>query len=193
MGNPLLNPEENLGWDAGLDYGSPELGLKASAVYYSNDFENMIQYNFMTFTFDNIGAANSDGVEITLAYEPPEQKYSLSANVTTVSAEDSSGTELLRRPHVVTYATAGWKFTPKFKLGLALYDVGKWQDLDETYATITMKGYTRYDAFAEWQAVQNVTIFAKCENLENKLYQPIYSFPVPGRIYTVGLKATVEF
>ena len=82
---------------------------------------------------------------------------------------------------------------PKFKLGLALYDAGKWQDLDETYATITMKGYTRYDAFVEWRAVQNITIFAKCENLENKLYQPIYSFPVPGRIYTVGLKATAEF
>ena len=192
-GNLLLKPEENLGWDAGLDYDSPKLGLKASAVYYSNDFENMIQYNFMTFTFDNIGAANSDGVEIALAYEPPEQKYSLSANVTTVSAEDSTGTELLRRPRVVTYATAGWKLSPKFKFGLSLYDTGKWKDFDETYATITMKGYTRYDAFAEWRAVQNVTIFARCENLENKLYQPVYSFPVPGRICTVGLKATVEF
>jgi len=191
-GNPDLLPEENLGLDAAIDYRSETTGLAASVVYFHNRFQNLIQYNMMTWAFDNIGEAETKGVEVSCRYAPEDRPFGAHASVTALSAKKADGEKLLRRPDFTASIGTTWKPSDRIRLGLALVTVGEWDDIGES-GTVTAYGYTRLDATAEWRAAENVTVFAKCENVADTYYEPTYSFPAPGRWYTVGIKARAEF
>ncbi|MBN1807777.1 MAG: TonB-dependent receptor [Planctomycetes bacterium] len=192
-GNPSLQVEENLGFDAGFDFAFPASGVSGSIVYYSNSFDNMVKFDMMSFTFQNIGEAESSGVEASCSFRSENLPFSLKAALTTSSAQDSTGTELLRRPALTASLSAEYSPSDKLAVGLSAVKVGEWQDLDETYATITMDGYTRFDAFVEWKAAENMTVFARCENIADDYYEPVYSFPALGRTFMIGIRAEVGF
>ena len=86
-GNPALLPESSKGWDAGIQQSFLEGVIVIDATYFHNDFRNLIDFDFTTFTLQNIGRARAAGVEVTGTCLLTQQS-SLSANYTYTNSKD---------------------------------------------------------------------------------------------------------
>lgn len=60
-GNPALLPESSKGWDAGVQQSWLEGVIVLDATYFHNDFRNLIDFDFTTFSLQNIGASTGCG------------------------------------------------------------------------------------------------------------------------------------
>ena len=98
FGNPNLAPETSKGWEIGYTAELKEARLLLDTTYFRNDFENLIVWNPTLFVLDNVGRAQSTGVEVTLAWQFNE-RTKINANYTYTNARNTiTGEELLRRP-----------------------------------------------------------------------------------------------
>ncbi|MCP4657899.1 MAG: TonB-dependent receptor, partial [bacterium] len=68
--NPELDPETSKGFDLGVEQRFLDDRLTADLTWFSSEFDDLIAYSFATFRPENIARAQSEGVELTLAYEP---------------------------------------------------------------------------------------------------------------------------
>lgn len=66
-GNPALEPEVSKGWDVGLRQQLTD-DWWADATFFRSDYENLIEFDFNTFTSQNIGLARASGVELASGF-----------------------------------------------------------------------------------------------------------------------------
>jgi vitamin B12 transporter len=171
--NPNLKPEQSKGYDLGFE--QPLFNrARVGATYFHNDITDLINPAFVggVFTNVNIGQAETDGVEAFAAVNVTEQ-LKLRADYTYTKAIDAiTGQELLRRPRHKTSLTAAWTPTDALTLSATVLHVSSWQDIDRsTFATITQEGYTVVNVAGSYVINENVTAFARIDNLFNEHYE----------------------
>ena len=193
IGNENLKPEQSTGWDIGIEQSIFNGKVLFSAVYFKNDYKNLIQFDFLQ-GYTNVGKARSKGVEL-LIQAHPGQGLVLNASYTRTEARDlDTSNYLLRRPKHKFLASILYPFLKKGSIRLSLLHIGNREDHDfSTWPAIrvTLPGYTLLDAVFDYDLTQNVQAFLKLDNIWNEHYEVIKGYGAPGRAVHFGLSLSL--
>ena len=188
-GNPNLKPETAQNREASLHYDAH--GEQASVTYYHNDVSNLIQWapvnpnnllgNWLPF---NVARATLRGV--TIAYGDTFGAYRLSSSIDIQDPRDD-----------VLQKTLQYRARQIGKLALTrdfgAYDAGteleaNGKRFNDAANTQALGGYTLVNAFVNYRLRDDVTLFARANDIFDKRYALIQDFATPGANVFVGVR-----
>jgi vitamin B12 transporter len=191
VGNEDLKPEKSTGWDLGIEQNLLDNRLMLGLTYFSNSFENLIDYDF-TLGYINISEAQTQGAEMTCIARPLPV-LSFLATYTRTEAKNTEFDEyLLRRPKHKFTARLDWGFLERANIHLSLIYMGEREDLywlDWTPTPVTLESYTLINAAAFYDLLDSLQIFLRLDNILDTDYETIKGYGTPGFSVFGGLRA----
>ena len=180
-GNPDLNPELADSAQFGLRY-VPGNRHKFDIEFYANDIEDLIEFDFATFTLVNIDKAEIRGVQ--LGYEYTGDSFTLRTEVVEQRADNATtDTRLLRRAEQSATISYTQNIGPH-RLGLAILASGDRKDFGDR----TLAGYVIANLTGQIQLGNSWQLNARIENLFDKEYQTSADYRMQERSGFVELK-----
>jgi outer membrane receptor protein involved in Fe transport len=195
LANPDIGPEEQAGWDSGLEVYFGRRG-HAAVTYYDqkaiNLIDNVIDFERLELMFQNVGEIRNRGWELEgqLNVEP----FSFRSTVTTMNSTMEKlsptymgalqvGDALLEIPDYSIGATGAYAFG-RGTVSVSLTHMGPWTGTDwielygvyyggQPYRGSDRDYWMRYDAFTKWNLAGNYALseslqaFATVANLTN--------------------------
>jgi vitamin B12 transporter len=150
--------------------------------FYANKIQDLIEFNFDTFTLQNLDEARIRGAQ--LGYEYHGESFVLRADLVKQRAENANdGTRLLRRAE----ETATISFTQslgKHRLGLSILASGDRED----FGGVVLPGYVVANATALLQLNEQWQLSARIENLGDTDYQTAADYRMQERSGFVELR-----
>jgi vitamin B12 transporter len=205
--NPLLQPEESKGWDAGVELTLWSGKAVLDVTYFQQDLRNKIN-GFapgpgFTFTAINTpGISNRDGVEVSARFAVTPS-LTLSGSYTYLTAVDAAGLDEIRRPQHSGRADLAYTFgNGRGTATLSAIYNGAMNDTAfrilayfgpfpfTAAERVTLDEYWLINASASYKVAPGMEIFGRIENLMNEKYQEIYGFGTPGIAGFGGIKLT---
>ncbi|MDE0735176.1 MAG: TonB-dependent receptor [Pirellulaceae bacterium] len=190
-GNPALLPETSRGWDIGMQQSFLEGVIVLDATCFRNDFRNLINYDFVTNTLQNIGQARATGVEVSGTCILTQQSI-LSANYTCTDTKDLQfGGKLARRPHHkagLTYRRQS--LDERTGVNATLLIVGDRLDLPQRYGGTVLDNYLLLNLAGSYQLNPQWELFGRIDNVTNEQYVEALGFGTPGIAGYAGLNVT---
>ena len=190
-GNPNLKPEESRGWDVGIEVSHKDDDLNGSlnVVWFDQRFKNLIDWAETAPFFwqpSNVNSATTRGLELTGSLE--HDVVFLRGNWTFLNAKnDADGTLLIRRPKESGSITIGAKlFAVQAELQMNI--VGP--RFSGSGNTQPMSGYAKSDLRVAYMVNDVWKLKFRMENVEDKKYEEIAGYGVPGRTAYFGVSAT---
>lgn len=181
--NPGLEPETSRSWDFGIERRFGGDVVVVDLTYFDTDFENLIVFDFVTSLPQNIGEAESKGVEAAFDYRPGP-RLRLAASYTWNDTENrSTGLPLARRPEHRGVFTLYLKPTDRFRVHAALIAVADRIDSD----TSPMDDYERVDLTFQYRFSEHFEPYLRVENVFDEAYEEVNGFGSPGTQAVVGL------
>jgi vitamin B12 transporter len=189
-----LEPERDLGWDAGVEQrfwsGRVAMGL----TYFHNDLSNVIGFNGQFETL-NLGAARTQGVEADLRVTPVAD-LTIRASYTYLDAEKTSaadvsqlqGARLPRRPRNEAYFSASYLWCKKLRTTIEAKFVNAREELNFGGPNFDIEDYAFVNFAAEYEINSCVSVFARVNNLTNEQYSEVFGFPALGRAAYGGFR-----
>ncbi len=190
-GNPDLLPEETVGYDMGIHQEISPLRMSFDAMYFNNDYTNMISWNPETYIAGNIGKSLSRGIEFSSSFNPAGS-FSLRGFYTYLHTEDvSSGKELLRRPrHSGGFSLSASRGPIDILLSSALIGNRLDNDFGGPKGEHYNASYSRYDASVTYHVGESYEAFLRLGNILDEKYDEVAGYPSPGINTTVGARVT---
>ena len=192
-GNPDLRPETSRGWDAGINYESNNKGLdySLSAVWFSQRYRDLIRWapiapGSWTWSPANIDAATSRGLELSgrFAYGPAY----IHAGWTFLNAKNSAdGSWLTRRAKDSGSVVIGADISGLHAEAMVNIVGPRFSAANNSSP---MAGYHKSDIRISYAISDIWTINGRIENIEDKIYEEVDGYGVPGRAWYGGVKAT---
>jgi vitamin B12 transporter len=188
-GTPDLEPEVADSWEVGAVWRAPTTGSRVRVSYFDTGITDLIQYDFVTFTNQNIGEAEIQGAEFSWEQGLGAALSSL-FQVTWLDTEDAAtGEALLRRPRWSASATVHGRFTSWLTGDLTVRYVGERKDVDATtFLTVDAESFTTADLALAVLVWEGVEITVRAINLLDEDYQEVSGYPAPGRRISGGLR-----
>ena len=188
-GDPTLKPDEGDTFDIGFEQSLFSEKMMLGAVYFRNEFENMVDFDMNTYTYTNIDNAEMKGVEVIWAYEPVDT-LSFNANYTYTSTEDNdTGLELARRPKKQANFNINWGFNETGNVNVSVAYIGsRWND---TANTMKMESFTTVNLSSYYDISKNIKLFGRIENLFNKEIQQVHGYAATGISFYGGFKLSI--
>jgi len=191
-GNPDLLPESSSSTDLGLTYTTAKKGSRWQVTTFSTELENLIEFDFVSYTNQNIGSAKIRGAEISWDQTLGNRSASL-IQATYLDTEDNEGQPLLRRPEWSGSWTIHGAFSKHFTGDLTVIYVGVREDVDPvTYERGEVSSYTTGNVSLAYSLGNGVEITGRALNVTDTEYQEILGYPAPGRRYMFGLRLGVN-
>ena len=187
FGNPNLAPETSKGWEIGYTTHLLDRNLLLDATYFRNDFQNLIVWNPSLFVLDNVGQAQSTGVEVTLAWQWSE-RTTLNANYTYTKAINSiTAAELLRRPKHRSMINLDHALdNEKTNLGFTLAYTGS--RLDNPGGTTTeLAHFMLFNLYLTHKLDDRWTAYFRANNITDEDYEELFGYGTPGATFYGGL------
>ena len=189
-----LQPEKDLGWDAGIEQRLWENRVTIGATYFHNDLSNLIGFNGLFETL-NLGAAYTQGVETELRAQPIVDLIVM-ASYTYLDAEKTSsadinqpvGARLPRRPRNEVYISASYLWCKKLRTTLAAKWVNAREELNFGGPNFDIEDYSFVNFAAEYEINAHLSIFGRIDNLTNEHYAEVFGFPALGRVAYGGVR-----
>lgn len=148
---------------------------------YSNDIENLIEYDFTSFTLQNIGKAEIRGAE--LGYDYQGDNFDISASLLKQSAENAdTGARLLRRADeslTVNYT----QNIGRYRVGVTVLASGDREDF-----AATLPGYVLANLTGQVKIGDNLQLNARIENILDTEYETASQFRMQERSGFIELK-----
>ena len=208
--NPDLQPEQNRSREAGFEQGFWGNKLSLSALYYSNQFHNQIEFqtNPVDFTsqYVNLNKSMAHGAEIELRGQMGAH-FSLTGAYTYTSTRIQEappcnppfcdpliygvGAPLLRRPKqagtlLLTYVRS------RFGATLGVVAIGRRPDSDFLFGLIPpiyyAAGYARMDLGGWYNLTRHVTMYANVNNALNNHYNEVLGYPAMKANFRAGMR-----
>ena len=197
VGNPDLEPETNLSFEAGLEY---QQGIwSARAMAFQNDLDNLIQTICViacggapgaTWTYRNVDKARIRGIELGGGVELPWHMR-LDTNYTYLDPIDrTTGERLANRSRHAANATLAWSPIEKLTTSLRVNHVGSQRT---TTASGRQPHYTLLSTYASYAFSEHSTLQFGVENITDVRLgdeNGAFTFADEGRRYFLGLKAS---
>jgi len=189
-----LQPERDLGWDAGIEQRLWESRITIGATYFHNDLSNLIGFNGLFETL-NLGAAETQGLETELRAQPIADLVFM-ASYTYLDAEKTSsadinqpqGARLPRRPRNEVYVSASYLWWKKLRTTVAGKFVNAREELNFGGPNFDIEDYSFVNVAAEYEINSHLSIFGRIDNLTNEHYAEVFGFPALGRAAYAGAK-----
>lgn len=197
IGNENLRPEKSTGWELGLDQ---QLGDSASlaVTFFDSELEGEIFTTFPPPTFiatpaNRTTQSEQRGIEVSLNAQLADQ-WSLDAAYSYVDAEEN-GIEEVRRPEHIGSAALSWTAPgDKASATLVVRYNGQTPDVaftDPSFVPVRVRldDYTLLNLNARVKVAEQISAFARVDNLLGEDYEQVFSFVSPGRSAAVGVEA----
>lgn len=185
-GNPKLQPEKNIGYDAGVEKDLFSKKLIIGATWFWQRYRNLIQTDPNTFTAINIGHAQTEGVEIKVTALPIDN-LKLNAGYTYLNAVDKdTGAFLSLRPRNKVTSSVEYTLAKLTVIGEYIY-VSKRFDSSlnkniSDYSLVNLKG--------SYVLCKYLSLFVRIDNLFNKSYEEAAGYGTPGLSAFGGIKVS---
>ncbi len=198
FGNPNLQPEKSLSYDAGVDQKLWKDRVRLGLTYFQNDFRSLITccVALPTAPFGgpvNVGRARSAGIEFV---SEVDLRPNLVANLNyTYTDSENLATDrpLPREPRHRWNIGVTWEPIARLSLFTQVYVQS---EQFETFGEVYNSGYTRVDIGGTWRMLERLGWLKKLEmtarisNLLNEGYSEVRGFPALGINALVGLRAS---
>ncbi len=198
FGNPNLQPEKSLSYDAGVDQKLWKDRIRLGLTYFQTNFSNLITccVALPTAPFGgpvNVGRARSAGIEFVSEVDLlPNLVASL--NYTYTDSENlATDRPLPREPRHRWNIGLTWEPISRLSLFTQVHVVS---EQFETFGEVYNSGYTRVDVGGTWRILermgwlQKLDMTARISNLLNEGYAEVRGFPALGINALVGLRAS---
>ena len=180
-GNVDLEPELADDAQIGLRY-KPGNGHRFDIEIYSNDVDNLIEFDLQTFELRNIASAEIRGAQ--LSYEYRGDGFSVRTELVKQQVDNAdTGERLLRRAE----ETASLSYTRDIgvhRLGLSIIASGDRED----FGGAELDGYVLANLTGQVMLNNTWTLNARIENLLDTEYQTAENYRMPERSAFVELK-----
>lgn len=197
IGNAALRPEKSTGWEVGIDQ---QLGDSASVAvtWFDSELEGEIFTTFPPPTFiatpaNRTTESQQRGVEVALGAKLSDQ-WSLDAAYSYLKAREN-GVEEVRRPKHIASAALTWtapddaaSATLVVRHNGATPDVA-FTDPSFVPVRVQLDDYTLINFNARVKLSDQLSAFARVENLLGEEYEQVFSFVSPGRSAAIGVEA----
>lgn len=197
IGNAALRPEKSTGWEVGIDQ---QLGDNAAlaVTYFDSELEGEIfttfpPPNFIATPANRATVSKQRGVEVSLGAKLAEQ-WSLDAAYSYLDAEEN-GVEEVRRPQHIASAALTWTAPgDTASATLVVRYNGETPDVaftDPSFVPVRVQlgEYTLVNLNARVKLTDQLSAFARAENILGEEYEQVFSFVSPGRSAVVGVEA----
>ena len=192
--NFALEPEKNLGWDAGIEQRFCEGRVLLGLTYFHNDLSNVIGFNGLFETL-NLGAAITQGIEAELRMTPITD-LTILATYTYLDARNTSseditqlpGARLPRRPRNEAYISASYLWAKKLRTTIEAKFVNAREELNFGGPNFDIEDYAFVNLAAEYEINSRFSVYARINNLTNEDYSEVFGFPALGRTAFAGFK-----
>jgi vitamin B12 transporter len=184
--NPNLEPERSVSWEVGLESYLVAGGHGEISIFW-NDLKDLIVFEFVTGTNENVGRARTRGVELGWRQEVLPN-LAVDATYTYLDAENRvTGEPLIRRPRHRGALGLLYRPHPPLELAARGLFVGRRPDLDPlSFGPTEDPSYFRLDFFLRWD-FGAIAPYARLENALDRQYDEAAGFPAPVRRVVGGL------
>lgn len=180
-GTPDLEPELADEQQLGLRYTIDERH-SFNVEIYANKIKDLIEFDFETFTLQNLDEAEIRGAQ--LSYEYQGENFVLKADLVRQRAEDrASGTRLLRRAEESATISLAQNIGAH-RLGLSILASGDRED----FGGVRLPGYVVANLTGQIQLGDALQLSARIENLTDTEYQTAANYRMQERSGFVELR-----
>ena len=185
-GNPTLEPERSQSAEIGL--GLSPGRHRIDAALFATDTEDLIDFDFVTFTLANLEEVELRGAEVSWGV-PFSSALRSVLQLTWLDTEDQDGLELLRRPKFSSSWTLSGSLGRKLRGDLSVVYVGERPDVDATTFARTETGsYVTGNLAASYRMVGDLELTLRVQNVADRDYEEVNGYPAPGRRVIGGLR-----
>lgn len=190
-GTATLVPERSKSYDIGVDQQLVEGLLTASVTLFRRTTRNFIDFDFGTFTYQNVGRTRAKGLEFELGMRPTDSltftaAYSYLKTRNDDPASVNFNNRLPRRAaHSISLlADKQWAFglitgATVTHVSGSYSDPANLQPLD---------GYVLVDLRAAWPITDQLELFGRVENVGDEEYMTVSGYGTPGRAAYAGVR-----
>lgn len=195
-GSKDLDPETSRGWDAGVEQDLWKGVVRLGASYFSNTFDDLIDFDSVNWKYLNISGAKTRGVEATLSARL-SGGLDIDASYTfTDTEDDATGKELLRRPRSKASIAASSRLGESLGIRVQASYTGPRYDVYYDPATwaqqrVRLGGYATAGMRAWYDLDARMRVTLEVDNLFDRKYEEVYGYQTPGRCIGVGLRASM--
>ncbi|HSG34763.1 MAG TPA: TonB-dependent receptor, partial [Sphingomonadaceae bacterium] len=204
-GNEALQPERSRSFDIGLERGDRNDDWHFAFSAFRRESEELIGFvscfagstgicaDRPFGTFDNVGLARAQGIELEAAFRPSDWlrlqgawSYVEASDRTRESA--NQGNDLARRPRHALTLSADWDSQlAGLNLGADLRIVSS--SFDDAANLVPLAGYRVGTIRASIPLTGEVELFGRVENIWDERYQTAAGYGTPGRSAYIGARA----
>lgn len=187
-GNASLVPETSRSSDLGLVYTTRGGVSRWELAAFATDLDNLIEFDFATYTNANIGSATIRGAELSWLRILGRRSQSV-AELTYLDTEDDQGRPLLRRPSWSAAWTVHGMVSDSLAGDFTITWVGAREDVDPvTFVRAEAGAYLTADLAVICNLSRAVAITLRVMNILDAAYEQVLGYPAPGRRVMAGLR-----
>jgi vitamin B12 transporter len=192
--NPNLRPEESFGWDAGFEQPLPGGRVRVGALYFDTSIRNLIQaaQRGAVTRIDNVGRASAYGAEAFVSFQFSDALQATLSYTNTSTKDEINRQELLRRPRHKVATTVDWSPLERLTLSGTAVFVGSQVDGNRDFSVprLRTQPYAFVNLAANYRATDQLTVFARVDNLFDRRIEDPTGFLRPGASAFAGLRIT---
>jgi vitamin B12 transporter len=198
FGNDTLQPERSRSLDLGLAWGTRASPTWAAVTLYRRDSRNLIDFVSCSGntggicagrpfgTYNNVGRARAQGVEVEFGLAPTERLRTSLAYSYLDANDRATGLELARRPRHALTAAVDWTAPVGVTLGGDVRLVG--DSFDDAGNFVPLDGYAVVDLRASLPLGDALELYGRIENLFDARYTQVAGYGTRGRAAFVGAR-----
>jgi len=183
-GNQDLRPEKSLGYDIGIEQTLLQGLMVFDVTWFRNDISNYINYDFMTWRYNNAGDIRTQGIETTIDIYPADGLNLQLGYTYTDTKNKDDGSRLLKRPLHKGHMNVNLYPIDKLEINGSLIFVGKRNDV----GNIELSSYTLVNLATSYQITQNLKLFGRIDNLFDKDYEEVAGYGTAGLSGYAGVR-----
>ncbi len=181
VGNPSLRPEIVESWELGLDLQALDQALRWQITAFRQRFEDLIDFDFDTFTTVNRSRVNINGIELGGQYQPAE-RFSLSAHATYTDIDVLDSAAMLRqRPDLRGGIGLLWTLSASLTAHAGWRYIGDRFDSSIPTGEQVLPSYSRLDLTLTWKFGNTTRLSLAVDNIADADYEEAVGFPAVGR------------
>jgi vitamin B12 transporter len=188
-GNPDLKEEKAVTYEIGIKTYTQDkwYTFESKSMFFTTEITDQINYSNSTYTNDTDGKTKINGWDFSSRTQVDNS--SLKIGLMYVSAQDSTNTQLTRRPWWQANIGLDHQINDKLNIWYDWQYYGKHRDIHPTTYTTVDREYQHFtNVGADYLVDDNLLIKASIENVTNLDFERPYGYKQPERTFSISLK-----